>query len=111
MIFGQRETYLSDSDHHVGNKRFESGDCTSLFISSIPHSDSGIEAGLLLYNHLHNFDFDWHVAQVFRNGTLWASDRDLSGLDLDFDICANRKELVATCGMTTYLMGSKHYLL
>ena len=73
-------TYLSDSDDHVANKRFDSGDCTSLFVSTIPHSESHEETLLGLGLNLHYFDLDCNVAEVLGDFTLWALDSDFSCL-------------------------------
>jgi len=76
---------LGGANHHVVDERFESGDGTSLFVSTVPHLNSHIKAVHLLGGHLHDSDVDSDVTQVFRDLTSWASYCNFSCFDGNSD--------------------------
>lgn len=80
-----KNTYLSNSDEHVVDKRFESCNCASLFVSSVPHLDSNIETLHFGSGHFHDSDVNSDVAQILCDFTSWSFDCNLSCFDLDVD--------------------------
>ena len=78
-------TYFSDTDDAVGDQGFESGDCASLLISTVPHLDSDVETLHLGGGNFHNSDVDRLVGEIFGDLASWTSNSDFSSLHADFD--------------------------
>jgi hypothetical protein len=81
MVSPDRDTYLSNTGDHVGDKGLEGGDGTSVLVLSVPHLDSNVKTFLFLGVHLHNSHVDGHMAQVLGDGSFWSGNSDLSSLD------------------------------
>ena len=78
-------TYFSDTDNAVADEGFESGDCASLFISTVPHLNSDVETLLLGGGHFHTSDVDRLVREILGDLSSWTSNSDFSSLHADFD--------------------------